>query len=182
MNTFSKESFRIRNKNKNKRKKYSRNSVEESSYEYIRLSSNKSNESFLSESSDTLNDDLIGLSKQRLTYPKNLIIGHLNKNSVRNKCSSFQQTTLSKTDILVLSETNIDDSFPDSQFFAEGLKMYRKDRTKIGRGLLFYANENLPGEIISSYKFKENSEKFYLNLAYKIKSGYYWAIYTSLTK
>ena len=94
MNTLSKESIRVRNKNKGKRKKNnkvdSRNSVEESSYEYIGLSSNNMNESFLSESSDTLNDDHIGLSKQRLTYAKNLIIGHFNINSVRNKFSSLQ--------------------------------------------------------------------------------------------
>ena len=58
-------SIRVRNKSKVKRKKNkkvdSRNSVEESSYEHIGLSSNTSNESFLSESSDTLNDDLRGL-------------------------------------------------------------------------------------------------------------------------
>ena len=36
--------------------------------------------------------------------------------------------------------------------------MYLKNRTKTGGGLLFYVNENLPGKIISSYKFKENSE------------------------
>ena len=135
MNTLSKESIRVRNKNKGKRKKnkkvYSRNSVEKSSYEHIGLSSNNTNESFLSESSDTLNDDLIGLSKQRLEYPKNLIIGHLNINSVRNKFPSLQQTVLSKTDILLLSKTKIDDSFPDSQFFAEGFNMYRKHRAKI---------------------------------------------------
>ena len=75
MNTLSKESFRVRNKNKGKRKKNkqadSSNSVEESSYKQFGLSSNNSNESFLSESSDTLNNDLIGLRKQRLTYPKN---------------------------------------------------------------------------------------------------------------
>ena len=33
--------------------------------------------------------------------------------------------------------------------------MYRKDRTKIGGGLLLYVNENLPGKIIKSYKFKD---------------------------
>ena len=44
------------------------------------------NESFLSEeSSDTLHYDLIGLSKQRETYPKNLIIRYLNINSVTVK-------------------------------------------------------------------------------------------------
>ena len=100
MNTLSKESIRVKNKNKGKRKKnkkvYSRNSIEKSSYEHIGLSNNNTNESFLSESSDTLNDDLIGLSKQRLKYPKNLTIGHLNINSVRNKFSSLQQTVLNK--------------------------------------------------------------------------------------
>ena len=101
INTLSKESTRIRNKNKGKIKKYkkvgySRNSIEESSYEHIGLSSNNSNEYFLPESSDTLNDDLIGLSKKRLTYPKNLIIGHLNINSARNTFSSLQRTVLSK--------------------------------------------------------------------------------------
>ena len=162
MNTLSKESISVRSKNKGKRKKNkkvdSRNSVEESSYEHIGLSSNNMNESFLSESSDTLNDDLIGLSKQRLRYPKILIIGHLNINSVRNKFSSLQQTVSGKTDILLLSETKIEDLFPNSQFFAEGFKMYRKDRIKTGGGLLLYVNENLPGKIINSYKFKESSE------------------------
>ena len=73
MYTLSKESIRVRNKNKGKRKKNkkidSRNSVEKSSYDHIGLSSNNSTESFLSESSD----------------PKNLILGHFNINSVRIK-------------------------------------------------------------------------------------------------
>ena len=65
MYTLSKDSIRNKNKGKRKRSKkvYSRNSVEESSYEHIDLKSNNSNESFLSESSDTLNDNLIVLSK-----------------------------------------------------------------------------------------------------------------------
>ena len=142
INTFSKESIRVRNKNKGKWKKNkkvdSRNSADESSYERIDPSIINSTESFLSEYSDTLNDDLIGLSKQCLTYSKNLIIGHLNINSMRNKFSSLQQTVLSKTDILLLSETRIVDSFPGSQFFAEGFKMYHEDRTKTRGGILLY--------------------------------------------
>ena len=77
---------------------------------------------------------------------------------MRYKFSSFQQTVLSKTDILPISETRSDNSFFDSQFFAEGFKMYHKDRTKSGGGLLLYVNENIPGKIINSYKLKENSE------------------------
>ena len=124
----------------------------------IGISSNNSNEFFHSDSSDTLNNDLIGLSKQGLTYPKNLIMGHLNINSVKNKFSSLQQTVLTKTYILQLSETKTDDLVPDSQFSAEGFKMHRKDRTETREGLLLYVNENIPGKIINSCKFKENSE------------------------
>ena len=36
--------------------------------------------------------------------------------------------------------------------------MYRKDRTKTGGGLLLNVNENLPGKIINSCRFRENSE------------------------
>ena len=36
--------------------------------------------------------------------------------------------------------------------------MYRKDRNKTGGGLLLYVNEDLPGKIMNSNKFKENSE------------------------
>ena len=90
--------------------------------------------------------------------PKILIISHLNINSVRHKSLDLQQTVLSKTDIFLRSETKTDNSFPDSQFFAESFKLHRKDRTKNGGRLLLYVNENLPGKIINTYKFKENSE------------------------
>ena len=72
--SLSEDSIRVRNRNEGKRKRNkkvnSRNRVQGSSYENIGLNSNNSNESFLSKSSDTLNDNLIGLSKQSLTYPK----------------------------------------------------------------------------------------------------------------
>ena len=77
---------------------------------------------------------------------------------MRNKFSSLQQTVLSRNDILLLPETKIGDSFPDFQFFAEGFKMYRKDRSKTRGGLSLYVKENLPGKIINFYKFKVNSK------------------------
>ena len=74
MYTLSKDSIRVRNKTEGKRKRNkkvnSSDSIEESSYDHIDLNSSNSNESFLLESLNTLNDDLIELSKQCLTYPK----------------------------------------------------------------------------------------------------------------
>ena len=53
------------------------------------------------------------LHQQRLKYVKNLMIGHLNINLIRNKFLDFKQLVLSETDICIISETKLDDSFPD---------------------------------------------------------------------
>ena len=79
---------------------------------------------------------LNGLHKQRLNHPKNVIIWHLNINSLRNKFSGFKYLVLKKPDICLLTETKIDGSFPNTQFFTEGYRMFRKDGNKNGGGLL----------------------------------------------
>ena len=171
MYTLSKDSIGVKHKNKGKKKRNkkvnSKNSIEESSYENIGLNSNSSNESFFSESSDTLNDDLLGLSKQCLTYPKNLIICHLNKNSVRNKFSSFQQTILSKTGIFLLSE--IKTHFLILNFLQEASKRTVKTEPKTDE--VFYSAKMKFYLVRSS--ILTNSRKilkqFYLNLAYHMQ-------------
>ena len=50
-----------------------------------------------------------------------------------------------------MSETNIDDSFPNSQFFAEGYRMFRKDRNKNGGGIILYINDGIPGKLMNSW-------------------------------
>ena len=52
---------------------------------------------------------------------KILFFGHLNINSIRNKFVSIQEHIKSTFDIFLISETKIDDSFPNTQFNIEGL-------------------------------------------------------------
>ena len=59
----------------------------------------ESAKSVLSVSSDTPCDTLNGLQKQRLNHLKKVIIGPLNINSIRNKCSGFKDLVLKETDI-----------------------------------------------------------------------------------
>ena len=48
-------------------------------------------------------------------------------------------------DILLISETKLDDTFPDGQFFIDGFHgPYREDRTNKGGGLLLYIREHIP--------------------------------------
>ena len=125
---------------------------------YCNRQNKKSARSVLTVSSDTTCDTLNDLHQQCLNHPKNVIIGHLNISSIRNKFSGFKDLILKENDICLLSETKIDDSFPNSQFFAEGYRMFRKDRNKNGGGLILYVNEDIPGKLINSYNFKEGSE------------------------
>ena len=68
---------------------------------------------------------------------KKCIIASLNVNSLPNKfveikvwlrCSIF--------DILSIQETKIDKTYPNSQFYAEGFKYFRRDRKKGGGGII----------------------------------------------
>lgn len=45
-----------------------------------------------------------------------------------------------------LSETKIDDSYPDSQFHLQGYSMYRRDRKKGGGGLMAYFSSMMPSK------------------------------------
>ena len=49
-----------------------------------------------------------------------LIFVHLNINSIRNKFYSLADIIKDKIDILMISETKVDDTFQDSQFFLDG--------------------------------------------------------------
>ena len=81
------------------------------------------------------------LRKQRLDYPKNVIFGHLNINSLRNKFESISELIKGKFDIFLINETKLDASFPSNQFAMSGYKFVRKDRNKFGGGIAFYIND-----------------------------------------
>ena len=71
-----------------------------------------------------------------------------------------------KVDILLVSETKIDDKFPLTQFCVECYSIpYRLDRTSKGGGLLFYVRDDKPSKQIK-LKFIENeaSEGFFVEI------------------
>ena len=51
--------------------------------------------------------------RNRLQDPKNVVIGHLNVNSLRNKFEAVEELVQNKVDICFLSETKIDETFPN---------------------------------------------------------------------
>ena len=81
------------------------------------------------------------LRKQRLEYPKNVIFGHLNINSLRNKFFWTSELIKGKVDIFLINETKLDESFPSNQFAMSGYKFIRRDRNKFWGGIAFYITD-----------------------------------------
>ena len=53
-------------------------------------------------------------------------------------------------DIILISETKIDDTFPTAQFFIKGFSApYRQDRNRTGGGLLLFVREDVPSRILN---------------------------------
>ena len=94
----------------------------------------------------------------RKKHVKNIFIGHLNINSLRNKFESIEFVIKDNFDIFLISETKLDASFPNAQFGIPGYKSFRKDRNINGGGLIFYVNQDLPCKLVANYKFPDNLE------------------------
>ena len=82
------------------------------------------------------------------------IIGRLNMNSLRNKFELLTHQIKENIDILMTSETKLDESFPTSQFSMKGFSSpHRLDRNCHGGGILLYIREDIPSKPLSIERF-----------------------------
>ena len=73
------------------------------------------------------------LKNIRVSNINRLIFGHLDLNSLRNKFNFLCEQIKGYIDILMLSESNLDDSFPLGQFLIDGFHApFRLDHDKNG--------------------------------------------------
>ena len=92
------------------------------------------------------------------------IIGQLNINSIRNMFDFLCSAISPSLDLLLVSETKLDDSFP-TQFFMRGFcKTDRLDRCSSGGGLLFYIREDMPSRLLTENKPPENVECLFVEI------------------
>ena len=107
-----------------------------------------SSESMTCDSKEIRSDNespYITLQNLRLKNVDKIIIGHININSIRNKIHILSDMVGEKVDILLISETKLDDTFPKSQFLLQGYsEPSRLDRTANGGGLLLYLRNDIP--------------------------------------
>ena len=88
--------------------------------------------------------------------------------------SKFDQLKLliqGKVDILIITETKLDDSFPIDQFIISGYsKPYRLDRNRNGGGIIIYIREDIPSKQINLLKLPDDIENIFIEVnLYKTK-------------
>ena len=96
-------------------------------------------------------DSFKSLKDVRLKNLNRIVLAHLNFNSLRNNFDALVEQVSGNVDVLVLSETKIDESFPEGQFKIPGFcTPFRLDRDSFGGGILVYVQENIPPKFLSS--------------------------------
>ena len=99
---------------------------------------------------------------------KEIIIVHLNINTIRDKFDSLADNVKDNIDISMIPESKLDYSFPDSQFLIEGFgKLFRLYRNRNGGGIMLFIRSDIPAKVISTDK--NPFESFYVELNFRKK-------------
>ena len=79
-----------------------------------------------------------------------IVVAHLNINSLRNKFDYLIKKIMGNIDILMISETKLDNSFPIGQFLINGYsEPFRIDRNSQGGGIILYVREDIPSKLVA---------------------------------
>ena len=81
------------------------------------------------------------------------IIGNLNTNLISNKFDQLKLFVQGKVNILIVTETKLDPTFPTSQFMIDGFsEPYCFGRNRNGSGVLIYIREDIPSKLLAYHK------------------------------
>ena len=113
-------------------------------------------------------NSLSEISELRLRNVNRVLIGNLNINSIRNKFDQLKDTVLKYIDILILTETKLDETFLISQFLMDVFsKPYRFDRNKQRGGVMVYIRETIPSKILEKHSCPNNTECLFIELNFR---------------
>ena len=137
--------------------------------EHNSKSDHDSNE-FTAESLKSIRD-VQHLKNIRMRNMNRIIIGHLNVNSLKNKFESLQEQINGNVDILLISETKLDNSFPNGQFMIrEYSAPYKIDRDTQGGAIMLFIRDDIPSKLLVAGD--SPNESFTLRKIYVKSNGY----------
>ena len=105
------------------------------------------------------------LKNIRINFINQLVIGQLFINSLPNKFESLVHIVKGNIDILIITETKLDMSFPINQFNMEGyFPPFRADRSANGGGVAIYVRNDIPCTLMRNYPRTTNLEGIFLEM------------------
>ena len=115
---------------------------------------------------NAVNEGLMELRQKIFNSP---IITQLNINSIRNKFQFLEKEVCANLDILLITETKLNESFPSAQFLLnEFSKPYRLDGCSNGGGILLYVRDVI---LLSLLLNSNKTEIFLLRLLLAKRNG-----------
>ena len=98
---------------------------------------------------DGTSEAKISLKKMKENSSNKLMVRHLNINSIKNKFQFIEDVITRNLDIILLSKTKVDDSFPSAQFILKGYgAAYRLDRNSKRGRFLFFIRQGTPSKFL----------------------------------
>ena len=81
---------------------------------------------------------------------------------------------LKYVDVLVVTETKLDDTFLTSQFLVTGFSVpYRLDRNRNGGGIMIFIRDDIPSRVLTKHVFPDDIEGLFIELNFRKLSGYF---------
>ena len=120
------------------------------------------------ESTNEDSDPFKILKNIRIKNVNRLTMGQLNINSIRNKFEALKSIVTGNLDILVITESKLDEGFPNGQFDMEGYSApFRVDRNKHGGGVLIYVRDDITCRELKGHPPLNDLEGIFLELNLK---------------
>ena len=103
---------------------------------------------------DEFLDPLSKIKNLWLSNVNRVAISNLNINSLPNKFNQLKELVLKYADTLILTETKLDDSFPNSQFLVDGFsEPFRIDKNRSGGVVMIYVRHDIPIKLLTKHFF-----------------------------
>ena len=121
----------------------------------------------------------VSLYDFRKDHPKNFIFAHININHFRNKFIEIAPWLYDNiVDLLAISETKLDKSFPSCQFKVMNYSMYRCDRDGNGGGLICYVKSSIPHRERTDLCYRDNGmESMVLEISLRKEKWFFIIVY-----
>ena len=84
---------------------------------------------------------------ERVVHLNRIVCSHLTIDSIRSKFEQLNSMITGTIDLIIITETKLDETFPHAQFCMGGFSNpYRLDRFGNGGGILIYIREDIPSK------------------------------------